>query len=302
MSIKIEGTTRLAGVMGWPLDHTLSPTIHNAAYEALGLPWVYLPLPVRDPAEVTRVVAAIRALPFVGFNVTMPYKRLMLDLCDEVAALARLAGAVNTVHIRDGVLMGYNTDGRGLLASLEAEAGFVPRGKRITMIGSGGAAGAVLAALVLAGAAHVTVISRDPSHAEDLVDRIGVHSRETELVALAAGPDNGPFVEKADVVVNATPLGMHPGDDLPVDPHWLRPGQVISDMVYRPTMTPLLLAAAAAGATPVGGLGMLVAQGAMSLELWNSDSTVTAPRDAMRKAAEAAIAAQEGLPTGTDEA
>jgi shikimate dehydrogenase len=299
MSMEIDGSTQLAGVMGWPLAHTLSPAMHNAAYQALGLPWVYLPLPVHESAQLPRVVSGMRALPFVGFNVTMPYKRILLDMCDEVAALARLAGAVNTVHVHDGVLIGYNTDGRGLLASLEEETGFVPQGRRVAMIGSGGAAGAVLAALVLAGAAHVTVISRDPAHAEDLVDRIGIHARDTELVAVAAGPGNGSFVEAADVVVNATPLGMGPDDALPVDPLWLHRGQIVSDMVYRPATTKLLRAAAEVGATPVGGLGMLVAQGAMSLELWNANATVSAPRDVMRAAAEAAMADQERAAAGT---
>jgi shikimate dehydrogenase len=301
MAVRIDGNTQLAGVMGWPIDHTLSPAMHNAAYENLGLPWVYLPLPVREPADVARIVEAIRALPFVGFNVTMPYKRLMLDLCDEVAALARLAGAVNTVHLQDGVLVGYNTDGRGLLASLEVEAGFTPKGSRVAMIGSGGAAAAVLAALVLGGAEHVTVVSRDPAHARDLIERIGVHARGTELESLGMGPEVGSYIESADVVVNATPLGMRPGDPLPLDASWLRAGQIVSDMVYRPAVTPLLEAAARAGAKPVGGLGMLVAQGAMSIELWDRDTTVTAPRAEMRAAAEAAMAAQGKVVVGMGE-
>jgi len=294
--MRIDGCTKIAGVMGWPLSHTLSPAMHNAAYEAMGLDWVYVPLPVRNASAVQRVADGLRELPCVGFNVTMPYKRVMLEICDEVAAQARLAGAVNTVHIRDGVLMGYNTDGRGLLASLEEEAGFRPEGRRITMIGSGGAAGAVLAALVLDHAAHITVISRDPEHAESIVARMAVHSRDTEFVALGAADDVARYVEQADVVVNATPLGMRPTDELPVRQEWLHPGQIVSDMVYRPVVTPLLVAAEAAGATPVGGLGMLVAQGAMALELWNSDSAISAPRDVMRAAAEAAVAC------GNDEA
>lgn len=292
MRNQIGPATKIAGVIGWPLDHTLSPAMHNAAYEALGLDWVYLALPVREQMDVARVVAAARALPFVGFNITMPYKRVMLELCDEVAAQARLAGAVNTVHVRDGVLMGYNTDGRGLLESLRDEAGFTPEGHRITMIGSGGAAASVLAALVLERAAHVTVISRDPAHAEDLVARMRVHARDTELVSMAAGPENARFVEAADVVVNATPLGMCAGDELPVRTDWLRRGQIVSDMVYRPLTTPLLEAATRAGATPIAGIGMLVAQGAIAMEIWKSDSSVAAPRDIMRVACEAAIAAQ----------
>lgn len=293
MTRRIDGNTKLAGVIGWPLGHTLSPAMHNAAYEALGLDWVYLPMPVRESGGVVRVVDGLRELPCVGFNVTMPYKRQMLDICDEVAAQARLAGAVNTVTVRDGVLMGYNTDGRGLLASLEEEAGFRPEGRRITMIGAGGAAGAVLAAFVLDHAAHITVISRDLAHAEDLVARMAVHARDTRLVAAAATDDIGSYVEAADVIVNATPLGMRPTDDLPVRAEWLHPGQIVSDMVYRPVVTPLLRAAAAAGATPVGGLGMLVAQGAMALELWNADSAITAPRDVMRAAAETEVALEE---------
>lgn len=294
VTTRIDGNTKLAGVIGWPLGHTLSPAMHNAAYEALGLDWVYVPLPVRDTAGVMHVVDGLRALPCVGFNVTMPYKRMMLDLCDEVAVQARLAGAVNTVILRDNVLTGYNTDGRGLLASLEEETGFRPAGHRIVMIGSGGAAAAVLAALVLDHAAHITVISRDPAHAEDLVARIAVHARDTELVAAAVTDDIARYVELADVVVNATPMGMHPGDDLPVRAEWLHPGQVVSDMVYHPLVTPLLHAAAAAGATPVGGLGMLVAQGAIAIELWNGDSAITAPRDVMRAAAEAAVRDRAG--------
>lgn len=292
MKQAISGTTQLAGVIGWPIDHSLSPAMHNAAYDQLGLDWLYLPLPVHDQMDLARVVAAIRALPFVGFNVTMPHKRMMLELCDEVAAQARLAGAVNTVQVRDGHLMGYNTDGRGLLESLRDEGGFTPEGKRIAIVGSGGAAAAVLAALVLERAAHVTVISRDPAHAEDLVSRIEVHARDTELVALPMGPDNARYIEAADVIVNATPLGRNPGDELPVRADWLHSGQIVSDMVYRPLTTPLLMAAAKAGAIPIAGIGMLVAQGAIGIEIWKADSTISAPRDVMRAACVAAIKSQ----------
>ncbi len=292
MNRQISGTTRLAGVIGWPLEHTLSPAMHNAAYEVLGLDWVYVPLPVREQIDVARVVAAARALPFVGFNVTMPYKRLMLDMCDEVAAQARLAGAVNTVHIQDGHLMGYNTDGRGLLESLRTEAGFTAQGRRIAIVGSGGAAAAVLAALVLERAGNVTVISRDRAHAEDLVSRMQIRARDTELVALGMGPEDAPYIEAADVVVNATPLGSGRDDELPVRSDWLHPGQIVSEMVYRPLTTPLLEAARKAGAVTIAGIGMLVAQGAIALEIWKSDSTLAAPREVMRATCEAAIEAQ----------
>jgi len=285
----INGSTRLAGVIGWPIEHSLSPAMHNAAYSRLGLDWVYLPLPVRESADVPAVVAAIRSLPFVGFNVTMPYKRLMLELCDEVAAQAQLAGAVNTVQVVDGRLMGYNTDGRGLLESLRDDAGFAPEGKRAVVLGSGGAAGAIVAALVLARVAHMTIVSRDPAHADELIARMAPYARDTELTVVRAGEESGPLVQAADLVINSTPLGMRPGDASPTKGEWLHSGQVVSDMIYSPADTPLLRAAQAAGATTLGGLGMLVAQGAISLEIWNGDSAVSAPRDVMRDAADAAL-------------
>lgn len=293
MTIAINGSTLLAGVIGWPIEHSLSPAMHNAAYERLGLDWVYMPLPVRDSSEIPAVVSGMRSLPFVGFNVTMPYKRLMLELCDDVAAQARLCGAVNTVQVVDGRLMGYNTDGRGLMESLRDEVGFVPEGKRAVVLGSGGAAGAIVAALVLAGVSHMTIVSRDPVHADELITRMTPHARSTELVVVASGEDSAHLIRAADLIVNSTPLGMRPGDPMPLHAEWLHAGQVVSDMIYNPENTPLLQAAAAAGATPLGGLGMLVAQGAISLEIWNGDSTISAPRDIMRAAAETALAAEK---------
>jgi shikimate dehydrogenase len=285
MTRHLDGSTQLAGLIGWPLIHTLSPAMHNAAYEALGLNWVYMPLAVRDGASISRAVAGLRAFPFVGFNVTMPYKRLVLNMCDEVAMQARLAGAVNTVHLHDGKMIGYNTDGRGLMASLADEGGFASEGRRVVILGAGGAAGGAVVALVLSNAAHVAVASRRTEQSADLVDRVGDHSRETELVATDLGPGLRHYVESADLVVNATPLGMSPDDPLPVPQEWLQPGQVVADMIYLPRETPLLAAAASRGATPVGGLGMLVAQGAISIEIWK-ETTDAAPRDVMRAAAE----------------
>ena len=126
----IDGRTRPAGVVGWPVEHSLSPAMHNAAYESLGLNWVYLGFPAPDQNALLRLADAARSLPFVGFNVTMPHKQAMLELCDEVAMLAQMAGAVNTVHCVDGRLVGYNTDSRGLLESIEAEAHFSSEGRR----------------------------------------------------------------------------------------------------------------------------------------------------------------------------
>ncbi len=286
----IDGKTRLAGVIGWPLEHTLSPAMHNAAYEALGLNWVYIPLPLREGAELLRLASIVKALPVVGFNVTMPYKRVMLNVCDEVAAMAQLAGAVNAVHIVDGRLIGYNTDGRGLVESLASEADFQPEGRNVVLLGAGGAAGAAVVGMILGKAARITVASRRDEMSEALVDRLQGRTRETQVDTCGMGDELRAVIEDADLIVNATPVGMGPDDVSLVPAKWIHAGQVVADMIYRPAETALLRAAKEAGATPVGGLGMLVAQGAIALEIWNDGATVTAPRDIMRAAAEAELA------------
>lgn len=294
----IDGKTRLAGVIGWPLEHTLSPAMHNAAYEALGLNWVYIPLPLRDGAELIRLASIVKSLPVVGFNVTMPYKRVMLNMCDEVAAMAQLAGAVNAVHVADGRLIGYNTDGRGLVESLASEAGFQPEGRNVLLLGAGGAAGAAVVGMILGKAARITVAARRDEMSEALVDRLQGRTRDTEVDTCGMGDDLRAVAEQADLIVNATPVGMGADDTSLVPAAWMHPGQVVADMIYRPAETALLREAASAGATPVGGLGMLVAQGAIALEIWNDGATVTAPRDIMRAAAEAELASMSRVGQG----
>jgi len=288
--VRITGTTQLAGVIGWPIEHSLSPAMHNAVYEQLGLDWVYLPMPIADEIGLRRVVAAIRVLPFVGFNVTMPYKALMLELCDEVATAANMAGAVNTVHCVDDRLVGYNTDGRGLLESLSDDASFSPEGKRVVLLGAGGAAGAAIVAFLLAKSASVDIVSRDIVRAEELVARVEPH-----LKTVAAGAhtfdDAEHAVRQADLIVNATPLGMRPGDPSPIPASWIRPEHVVFDMVYGGEgPTALLTDARAAGATGLDGLGMLVRQGATAVDIWNRDRDGRTPRDTMRRAAEVELA------------
>lgn len=298
MTMHIDGKTRLAGVIGWPLEHTLSPAMHNAAYEALGLNWVYIPLPLREGPELLRLTSVVRSLPVVGFNVTMPYKRVMLNMCDEVAAMAQLAGAVNTVHIVDGRLIGYNTDGRGLVESLAAEVGFVPEGKSVVLLGSGGAAGAAVVGLILGKASRVTIASRREDMAEAVIDRMQGRARNTVLDWCGMGDDMRDAIEAADLVVNATPVGMNSDDVSLIPASWLRPGQVVADMIYRPSETVLLHEARLAGATALGGLGMLVAQGAIAIEIWNNSATNPAPRDVMRAAADAELLTISGVGGG----
>jgi len=288
--VRITGSTQLAAVIGWPIEHSLSPAMHNAVYDELGLDWVYVPLAVPDEIALRRVLAAIRTLPFVGFNVTMPYKAAVLELCDEVATAAKMAGAVNTVHCTGGRLVGYNTDGRGLLESLADDAGFSPEGKRVALLGAGGAAGAAIVALVLGRAACVDVVARDSMRGESLFSRIEPFLKNTE-VNVRTFENAQTAVREADLIVNATPMGMRVGDPSPIPASWMHSGQIVLDMVYGAGASTALLADAnAAGAVGMDGLGMLVGQGATAIDIWNQDKDAPTPRTTMRKAAEAELA------------
>lgn len=269
----ITGATRLAGVIGDPVRHSRSPAIHNAGYAAAGLDWVYVALPV--PAG--HGFEAVRAMPLLGIaglNVTMPHKADAAAACDTSSADAAALGAVNTVVAReDGSLYGDSTDGEGFLRSL-GDAGLDPAGRRVLVLGAGGAARAVVLALGRVGAG-VTVAARRPEAAD---------------AAAALAPDGigivfGPAVEAAlgrcDVLVNATPLGMA-GEPVPTELAGIGPGHWVVDLVYAPSATPLLRAAAGAGAGTVGGLGMLVHQAALAFEQFTG---VAAPLEAMRRAA-----------------
>ncbi|MEI7814770.1 MAG: shikimate dehydrogenase [Coriobacteriia bacterium] len=286
---RINGTTKLAGVIGWPLGHSLSPAMHNAVYQELGLDWAYVPLAVADEVGLMRLVAAIRSLPFVGFNVTMPYKAAILELCDEVATAAQIAGAVNTVHCTDGRLIGYNTDGRGLLETLRHDIGFDPANKRVVILGAGGAAGGAFVALILARATRITLVNRDVARAEELMERMGLHTTNIHVEALDYS-EAEQAIREADLVVNATSVGMLPGDSSPIPAEWITHAHVVFDMVYgTPHRTALLKCAEAVGAQALDGLGMLVCQGAIAIEIWNSGSQTPIPRDIMRQAAQREI-------------
>ncbi|MCX8007728.1 MAG: shikimate dehydrogenase [Coriobacteriia bacterium] len=295
--MRIDGRTKLAGLVGWPIDKSLSPAMHNAAYEVLDLNWVYLPFSVQDQKGLARFVDAVRSLPFVGFNVTMPYKQAILGLCDEVAMFAQMAEAVNTVHCLDGTLVGYNTDGRGLIEALRSEAGFDPAGKKAAIIGAGGAAAAAVVGLIVGKASDIAMVNRSVERAEAVIERMRPYLRGATAEALPLDRSAREAVESADLVVNATPIGMVEGDPSPVPPEWLHEGQVVCDMIYQRPETDLVRVARDAGATVVGGLPMLVEQGALAIEIWSGASQVQVPRDVMRRAAEEALArhpAQEG--------
>jgi shikimate dehydrogenase len=288
-----DARTTVVGVIGSPIRQSLSPLLHNAAFAALDLNWVSLAFPVAL-GQVPAALNGMRALGVAGLSVTMPHKAEVATLVDSCSEVAAQLQAVNCVINQGGTLHGANTDGDGFLASLRRAAGFEPAGKRCLVIGAGGAARAVTHALGRAGAADVAVVNRTPDRAGPVAALAGPAGRAVATVDAAQ-------VAQSDLVVNATPIGMvgwvgqdgaagaageSPGESEQwlVAPALLHAGQVVTDLVYAPRPTPWLAASAAAGATTVDGLGMLVHQAALQLELWTGH---TAPVDVMWQAATA---------------
>jgi shikimate dehydrogenase len=285
------GATRLAGVIGDPVRHSLSPVLHNAAFSAVGLDWAYLAFPV--PAGRAReALIGATALGIEGLSVTMPHKTAVAEALERCSATAATLRAVNTVVRQQDDLIGESTDGQGFIDSLRSEPGFDPSGRRCLVVGAGGAARAVVLALSQTGAAEVVVVNRSPERgraAAALAGRLGRTGPPAEI-------------EGMDLVVNATPLGMTadgPSRDA-AGPHLggadaasplvelerLGPGQVLVDLVYHPATTSLMTEARRRGVTAINGVGMLVHQAALAFELWTGED---APLAAMRAAAEEAL-------------
>ena len=265
------GATVLVGVIGFPIAHSLSPRLHNAAFAQLGLDWVSVAFPVA-PGRAAAALAGARELGIRGLSVTMPHKEDAAVAVAGRTATAERLGAVNCVVDTDGGWSGDNTDGAGFVAALARGGRFVPDGRRCLVVGAGGAARAVVAALGDAGASEVVVVNRTPDRASTAARLAGPAGR-VGTAEEAAG---------CDLVVNATPVGMGDvgagTDGWPVDPALLGPGQVVVDLVYHPPVTAWLAAAADRGATTANGLGMLVHQAALQVERWTGRE---APVDAM---------------------
>jgi shikimate dehydrogenase len=262
-------------VVGHPVQQSLSPVLHNAAFAEVGLDWAYVAFDVPD-GGCAGAVAGARALGLRGLSVTMPHKRAAALACDELTPTAAVLRVANTIVRRGDRLVGDATDGPGFVASLRA-AGHDPAGRACLVLGAGGAAAAVSHALARAGAGRVGVVARRAAAAEEVVALTGPTG------ALASVDD----VSAADIVVNATSVGMggtagEGAVPLGLDLAHLHPGQVVADLVYHPLRTPLLVAAEAAGAVPVDGLGMLVHQAALAFELWTG---IVAPLGVMAAAA-----------------
>lgn len=279
---EITGKTKICGVIGDPIEHTLSPVLHNAAYEVLNLDYVYLPFSVK-PAALRQAVDGMRGLNIRGLNVTIPHKQAVIPLLDAVDDFAAKIGAVNTIVNENGRLTGYNTDAPGFLQPL-MEHGINPAGKKVLLLGAGGAARAI-AFVLAASQADITILNRkqEIGWAYDIIQNISPHY-PANIEAAELNSDNlRKYLPDVEILVNATSVGMTPANAAsPVPADLLCAKQVVFDIVYNPLPTRLLRESRAAGAVTIDGLEMLVWQGALAFEKFTG---VHPPTDIMRQAA-----------------
>ncbi len=267
------------GIFGYPIVHSLSPVLHNAAFAKLGLDFVYLPFPVK-PQGLEDAVKAIKSLNMVGVNVTIPHKGKVLDYLNEVDHQARMMRAVNTILHQNGRLIGYNTDGEGFLESLRREGEFDPQGKCAFLIGAGGAAGAISFALVKAGVKSIILTNRTLEKAKILLERLKEQANnECKFSLMNFSQRNSPgTMDKVDLFINATSVGMCVGDPLLINPALFPPDIFVYDVVYH-RKTELLKEAEGRNLASLGGMGMLIYQGALSFKIWTGQK---APINEMR--------------------
>ena len=272
--MKIDGYTRLAAVVANPIKHSISPFIHNSAFEATNTNGVYLAWEV-DATELVETVANIRRYQMFGINLSMPYKEQVIPYLDQLSEEARLIGAVNTVVNREGTLIGYNTDGKGFFKSLPS---FKISGKRMVLLGAGGAAKAILAQAILDGVSQVSVFVRSASiektrpYLEKIQNATGFR---VDLFALEDVQDLQDSITKADLLVNATSVGMD-GASQPIPTSIVLPEKLlVADVIYQPFETPFLKWARNQGNQSINGLGMLLYQAAEAFQLWTGKEMPT---------------------------
>ena len=272
--MKIDGYTRLAAVVANPIKHSISPFIHNSAFEATNTNGVYLAWEV-DATELAETVANIRRYQMYGINLSMPYKEQVIPYLDQLSEEACLIGAVNTVVNREGTLIGYNTDGKGFFKSLPS---FKISGKRMVLLGAGGAAKAILAQAILDGVSQISVFVRSSSmektrpYLEKIQNATGFR---VDLFALEDVQDLQDSITQADLLVNATSVGMD-GSSQPIPTSIVLPEKLlVADVIYQPFETPFLKWARNQGNQSINGLGMLLYQAAEAFELWTGKEMPT---------------------------
>ncbi len=288
MDIAISGKTSICGIIGDPIEHTMSPQMYNAAFQVSGLDYVYVPFKVKKE-DLGMAIHAMNALNIRGLSVTIPHKVGVMRFLDEVEPLAQKIGAVNTVCNEDGVLSGYNTDAAGFLHTLTAENIDV-KGSNVCILGAGGAARAAAFSLADRGA-RLTILNRHLASARELADRVNKFFRQ-DVAALELNQVNlKNILTEADLLVNTTSVGMSPdSDQAPVPGRFLNGTVTVFDIIYNPLKTRLLELAEKRGARIISGIEMLVWQGAAAFELWTG---AKAPVGTMRVAALKALESRE---------
>lgn len=283
--MQITGQTKIVGIIGDPIKHSRSPQIHNAAIAALGLDYVYVPFHVQ-PDHLGTAIEGFKAINMVGINVTIPHKQSVIPYLDEISREATLIGAVNTLIFKAGEIVGENTDAPGFLQAMEEDGLEVPQGGAAVVIGAGGSARAVVVALALAGVRTICIANRTVSRAialaTDLSDKTGV-----SIYGIGLDDSKLPnAVGTSQLIVNTAATSMDISHPLLIDPEWLEPQSIVYDIVYTPPDTRLLQAAAEKDCHTIGGLGMLVHQGAIAFEKWTG---VNPPIETMRQALQGAF-------------
>ncbi|MGB2691542.1 MAG: shikimate dehydrogenase [Thermodesulfobacteriota bacterium] len=278
----VKATTSIYGIFGHPVKHSLSPNMHNSAFNELGLDCVYVAFDI-DPENIAEATNSIRTMGIKGINITIPHKQTIIPFLDEVSPDAKLTGAVNTVKNDNGKLSGFNTDVGGFLRAIREDLDFIPEGKTLFLIGAGGAARAVLSAFCMNGGAVVYIADLFKDKAVELAGQFKANF-ENIIFETIEMEDKDTISEKfseADILVNASPAGMDGvgSHDIPLTS--LKKSAVVYDLVYKPQNTKLLTDARELGHKASGGLTMLLYQGAESFEIWTG---ATAPVEVMRKA------------------
>jgi len=265
--MKPSGATKIVRLIGYPVEHSKSPLMHNAAFQSLGLDFVYVLLSVKGP-DLKEAVTDLRAANVAGANVTIPYKEEVIKYLDEITPEAMFIDAVNTIHNRKGKLIGYNTDGQGFITSLLTDGKVRLEGQRVFLIGAGGAGKAIAVKLAERGVERLVITDKIGEKAESLVSRLQENIPDCPVYAVAmTGREFAKDISESTLLINATPVGMNEGDPCVIDPDYLHKDLFIYDVVYN-RETPLIVEAKKRGIKALSGIGMLIHQGAASFEIW----------------------------------
>jgi shikimate dehydrogenase len=276
----ISGKTQLCGVIGDPIKHTLSPAIHNAAFNHLELDFVFLAFRVKS-ADLENALRGMRGLGIHGLNVTMPHKSTVTAYLDEMDSAVKFLGSANTILNKDGKLSGFNTDGVGALKALRENGAELAK-KKVLLLGAGGAAKAIAFALIQ-DVGELAILNRSAEKARELAEALGRMFNRKVVGGALSSDAIAENLRNSDILINATSVGMKPNlNQSLVTPQWLRSDLTVMDIVYNPVETKLAKDAKAAGAQVVSGVEMLIYQGAASFEIWTERM---APIEVMRKAA-----------------